>query len=59
MPTWTCPGARSAKARIDDAFGVFPRLERYRDRGGDALSGGERKMLALSRQFGVDQSLRR
>ncbi len=34
LPTWTCPSERAAEARIADAYRVFPRLERYRERGG-------------------------
>jgi branched-chain amino acid transport system ATP-binding protein len=57
MPTWTCPGARTAEARIADAFRVFPRLERYRDRGGHALSGGERKMVSIARALALGPKL--
>jgi len=49
MPTWTCPNSRSVEARIAEAYKVFPRLERYRGRGGQALSGGERKMVSIER----------
>src|SRR3984893_10747973 len=41
MPTWTCPNERPAEQRIADAYNVFPKLRRYQDRGGQALSGGE------------------
>jgi branched-chain amino acid transport system ATP-binding protein len=60
MPTWTCPGepgGRGAQARIDDAYRVFPQLERYRDRGGHALSGGERKMVSIARALALDARL--
>jgi branched-chain amino acid transport system ATP-binding protein len=49
MPTWTCPSPRPAAERIADAYKVFPNLERYRERGGQALSGGERKMVSIAR----------
>jgi branched-chain amino acid transport system ATP-binding protein len=57
LPTWTCPGTRSAELRIADAFRVFPNLERYRDRGGHALSGGERKMVSIARALALGPKL--
>ena len=57
MPTWTCPSERSAEERIADAYRVFPKLERYRDRGGQALSGGERKMVSIARALALGPKL--
>jgi branched-chain amino acid transport system ATP-binding protein len=57
LPTWTCPSPRSAQARIDDAFKVFPKLTAYRDRGGQALSGGERKMVSIARALALGPKL--
>jgi branched-chain amino acid transport system ATP-binding protein len=57
LPTWTCPGSRTAAARIADAYRVFPRLERYRARGGHALSGGERKMVSIARALALGSRL--
>jgi branched-chain amino acid transport system ATP-binding protein len=61
MPTWmpasARPGGRSPDERIADAYRVFPRLERYRDRGGHALSGGERKMVSIARALALGPRL--
>jgi branched-chain amino acid transport system ATP-binding protein len=57
MPTWTRPEGRGADERIADAYRVFPRLERYRDRGGHALSGGERKMVSIARALALGPRL--
>jgi branched-chain amino acid transport system ATP-binding protein len=57
MPTWTCSNERSAQERIADAYRVFPKLERYRDRGGQALSGGERKMVSIARALALGPKL--
>jgi branched-chain amino acid transport system ATP-binding protein len=57
MPTWTIPGGRSAQARIDDAYRIFPKLDGYRERGGHALSGGERKMVSIARALALGPKL--
>jgi branched-chain amino acid transport system ATP-binding protein len=57
MPTWTCPNPRPAEERIADAYKVFPKLERYRERGGGELSGGERKMVSIARALALGPKL--
>jgi branched-chain amino acid transport system ATP-binding protein len=57
LPTWTCPGPRTAQARLEEAYRIFPRLEQYRQRGGHALSGGERKMVSIARALALGPKL--
>jgi branched-chain amino acid transport system ATP-binding protein len=57
MPTWICPNPRPAEQRIAEAYNVFPRLARYRERGGQALSGGERKMVSIARALALGPKL--
>jgi branched-chain amino acid transport system ATP-binding protein len=57
LPTWTCASDRTAQQRIAEAYGVFPNLRRYADRGGQALSGGERKMLSIARALALGPKL--
>ncbi len=57
LPTDTGGDQRSAEDRIARAYQIFPKLVRYRDRGGQALSGGERKMVSIARALALGPRL--
>ena len=57
LPTWTQAGGHNQTKQIALAYHVFPGLERYRERGGQQLSGGERKMVSIARALASDPKL--
>ena len=57
LPTWTRPDGRAAQARVELAYDIFPKLRQYATRGGNQLSGGERKMVSIARALALDPQL--
>jgi branched-chain amino acid transport system ATP-binding protein len=57
LPTWTRPQGRDAKTRIALAYEIFPKLRQYERRGGNQLSGGERKMVSIARALTLDPQM--
>ena len=49
MPTWTYTNDAKCRRSHQRCLQCVSKLARYLDRGGQALSGGERKMLSIAR----------
>jgi branched-chain amino acid transport system ATP-binding protein len=54
LPTWTRRAGRPGAERIALAYEIFPKLRQYAARGGNQLSGGERKMVSIARALTLD-----
>ena len=57
LPTWTRKTSKSSEERIETAYAIFPKLKQYLHRGGQQLSGGERKMVSIARAIALDPEL--
>ncbi|MEO6984975.1 MAG: ATP-binding cassette domain-containing protein [Paralcaligenes sp.] len=57
LPTWTRKTSKSSEERIETAYDIFPKLKQYLHRGGQQLSGGERKMVSIARAIALDPEL--
>jgi branched-chain amino acid transport system ATP-binding protein len=58
LPIWTRPNTTQTPAeRVGLAYQVFPKLVRYKARGGMQLSGGERKMVSVARALALAPKL--
>jgi len=57
LPTWTRPNGRGPRERIELAYEIFPTLRHYASRGGNQLSGGERKMVSIARALTLDPQM--
>jgi len=57
IASWIRKSSKTSDERIKLAYEVFPSLERYRDRKGTEISGGERKMLSVARALALDPKM--